>query len=623
MESQPSPVQSRLVAGRYRLLSPLGSGGMGTVWRAEDVVLGREVAVKEVTFPHGLSDEDREVLRERTRREARAAARLDHPSAVTVFDVVEEGDAPYLVMELVEARTLSQVVRADGPLSPRRTAQVGLALLGALETAHAQGIVHRDVKPGNVLLCGQEGATPGRVVLTDFGIASSPGDSSITSTGLLLGSPSYIAPERARGMPPGPASDLWSLGATLFTAVEGRPPFDAGEPLLTVTAVVTGEHAPFVAAGPLEQVLEALLERDPEQRLDAAAAKAALLPVAASDDAAPATTAMPRPEAERRAERTSAIPMREVRAAVPAAGAVAAGAAGAVAAGAVGGSAGAASSAAGSTTVDPTPAPTPAPARAPAPQPAGEPGWARPPRVLPAERRRSRRGPLVLAGIVLLAALAGLGVALGDRDGEQDPGGDGAGVAAPVAPAPAQPDTGGEPEPGAASASPAASPSPSPSPSAASPSPSAAAIALPEGWTAYTDPAEGWTIGVPPGYERSSRGGLVQFRDDATRRTLRVDFTDDPKPSALAAWQEYSPQLASRLAGYEELRLEQVDYKDLDAADLEFTYEDGTTLRVLDRTFVAADGEEAFALYWQVPADTWEQSLPVFEQLAATFQPGP
>jgi len=216
----------------------------------------------------------------------------------------------------------------------------------------------------------------------------------------------------------------------------------------------------------------------------------------------------------------------------------------------------------------------------------------------------------VLAVVVLLAALGGLGFALaGDRDGDPGTGGAGTEAAAPPASAPAEPDPADGSDP--------ASPSPSVSPSPA------AAIALPAGWTAYTDPEEGWTIGVPPGYERSARGGLVQFRDDDTRRTLRVDFTDDPKPSSLAAWQAYSPQLANALTSYEELRLEQVDYKGLDAADLEFTYEDGTTLRVLDRTFVAPDGEEAFALYWQVPADTWEQSLPVFEQIAATFVPGP
>jgi hypothetical protein len=298
--------EQRVVAGRYRLLEPVGSGGMGTVWRAEDIVLGRAVAVKEVTFPHGLSDEDRDVLRERTRREARAAARLDHPSAVTVYDVVEEDDAPYLVMELVEARTLAEVVRTDGRLSAQRTAQIGLDLLGALEAAHAQGIVHRDVKPSNVLV-----RPDGRVVLTDFGIATSTGDSSLTHTGLLLGSPAYLAPERARGEALGPASDLWSLGATLFTAVEGTPPFDGGAPLLTVTAVVTGEHTPFAAAGPLEPALDGLLEKDPAQRLDAAGARRLLREVA-EQRPAPRTRVLAAPPAPVDAA-TSALRVGEVR----------------------------------------------------------------------------------------------------------------------------------------------------------------------------------------------------------------------------------------------------------------------------------------------------------------------
>jgi hypothetical protein len=298
----------RTVAGRYRLIDRLGSGGMGTVWRAQDVLLGRDVAVKEVTFPPGVSEDEREVLRERTRREARVAARLDHASAVTVYDVAEENGTPYLVMELVEARTLAEVVRTEGPVAPRRTAEIGLAVLGALEAAHAQGIVHRDVKPGNVLL-----RADGRVVLTDFGIATFPGDSSITSTGLLLGSPSYIAPERARGEQPGPASDLWSLGATLFTAVEGRPPFDRGEPLPTLTAVVAGEHEPFVAAGPLVPVLEGLLATEPAHRLDAAGARAALQEVLA---AAPAPAA-PKPSSPRAdtaaADRTAALSLGPAR----------------------------------------------------------------------------------------------------------------------------------------------------------------------------------------------------------------------------------------------------------------------------------------------------------------------
>jgi serine/threonine protein kinase len=283
---------------------------MGTVWRATDTVHGRAVAVKEVTFPRGVSEEEREVLRERTRREARAAARLDHPSAVTVYDVAEEDGTPFLVMELLDARTLADVVRTDGPLSPKQTAEIGLAVLGALEAAHEQGIVHRDVKPGNVLL-----RTDGRVVLTDFGIATFAGDASITTTGLLLGSPSYMAPERAKGEQPGPPSDLWSLGATLFTAVEGRAPYDRGEPLPTLTAVVAGEHEPYVAAGPLAPVLDGLLECDPALRLDAARARAALEGVLSSE--APTLDApAPHPATEsasRRSERTTALSVGDVR----------------------------------------------------------------------------------------------------------------------------------------------------------------------------------------------------------------------------------------------------------------------------------------------------------------------
>ena len=526
--------EQRLVAGRYRLVTPLGSGGMGTVWRAEDVVLGREVAVKEVTFPHGLSQEDREVLRERTRREARAAARLDHPSAVTVYDVVEEGGSPYLVMELVEARTLSQVVRADGPLSPQRTAQVGLDLLGALQTAHAQGIVHRDVKPGNVLLTAN-----GRVVLTDFGIASSAGDSSITSTGLLLGSPAYIAPERARGHAPGPASDLWSLGATLFTAVEGRPPYDGGEPLLTVTAVVTGEHEPFVAAGPLVPVLEGLLERDPEARLTVSQARALLTPLAEHARPASAPAPAPSPDAERRTEATTALPMDQVRASV-------------------GGAAG--------------------------PTARTAPTWSRPP-VLAEPRRRRARAPVVALGVAAAVAAGIGGYALTDRGGA----GTGGGATATASPSP---DAVQQP------------------------------AALPAGWEPYTDPEEGWTIGVPPGYDRSTyRGTQVQLRDEQTRFTLRVDWSADPAPSALAAWQAFSPQLATALTGYQQRRLAQVEFMGLDAADLEFTHTSkGADLHVLDRTFVSADGGQAVALYWQVNDEDYAGSLELFEQLAATFR---
>jgi hypothetical protein len=308
----------RVIGERYRLLSPLGTGGMGTVWHARDELLHRDGAVKEVVLPAGLPAEDAEQLRERTRREGRAAAKLDSPHAVTVYDVVEQDGHPYLVMELVQASTLSHVVKREGPLAPDRVARIGLDVLSALEAAHHEGIVHRDVKPSNVLVC-----PDGRVVLSDFGIAHSTGEASLTSTGLLLGSPAYIAPERARGEVPGPASDLWSLGATLYTAVEGRPPFDTGDPLTTLTAVVAGDPAPCVLAGPLAPVLEGLLARDPADRLDAAGARAALTAVATSGPQP--TLALPLPTAPvERADRTVAVPpLRRARSPVVGVAAVA------------------------------------------------------------------------------------------------------------------------------------------------------------------------------------------------------------------------------------------------------------------------------------------------------------
>ena len=277
MTASEAATQQRLVAGRYRLQTPLGRGGMGVVWAAEDELLQRPVAVKEVRFPPTVDDEERELLRERTMREARTAARLDHPCAVRVFDVCEDSEQPFIVMERLVGRTLSDIVKHDGPVTPARAAEMGLCLLDALTAAHAAGIVHRDVKPGNVVV-GDEG----RVTLTDFGIASTAGDPSITSTGLLLGSPAYIAPERARGGPPEPASDFWSLGATLYTAVEGRPPFDKPEAVATLAAVVTEPHTPCRrATGLLCEVIDRLLDKDPEARPEVGELRSMLQTVAA------------------------------------------------------------------------------------------------------------------------------------------------------------------------------------------------------------------------------------------------------------------------------------------------------------------------------------------------------
>ncbi|MEV6052771.1 serine/threonine-protein kinase [Streptomyces sp. NPDC052107] len=261
--------ERRLLAGRYRLGDVLGRGGMGTVWRAEDETLGRTVAVKELRFPSNIDEEEKRRLITRTLREAKAIARIRNNSAVTVFDVVDEDDRPWIVMELVEGKSLAEVIREDGLLEPKRAAEVGLAVLDVLRSAHREGILHRDVKPSNVLI-----AEDGRVVLTDFGIAQVEGDPSITSTGMLVGAPSYISPERARGHKPGPAADLWSLGGLLYAAVEGVPPYDKGSAIATLTAVMTEPLEEPKNAGPLKDVIYGLLTKDPAERLDDAGARA-------------------------------------------------------------------------------------------------------------------------------------------------------------------------------------------------------------------------------------------------------------------------------------------------------------------------------------------------------------
>ncbi|WP_324277076.1 serine/threonine-protein kinase [Blastococcus brunescens] len=275
----------RVVAGRYALGEMLGRGGMGTVWLATDQLLDRQVAVKELTFSVELTDEERGVLRERTMREARAAARLDHPHVTTVYDVVEQDGKPWLVMKLVPARSLQEILEERGPLPPAAVARIGLDLLEALDAAHAIGIVHRDLKPANVLV-----DADGRACLTDFGIATTTGDSALTTQGALIGSPAYMAPERANGEDPRPPVDLWSLGATLYTAVEGRPAFDRGDPMATLLAVVSEHPAPMVRAGPLVPVLLGLLTKDPARRGTARSTRPELEAVMAGRAPTPAPT---------------------------------------------------------------------------------------------------------------------------------------------------------------------------------------------------------------------------------------------------------------------------------------------------------------------------------------------
>jgi eukaryotic-like serine/threonine-protein kinase len=281
-------VRPDLIADRYRLVRPVGSGGMGRVWLARDEILHRDVAVKEVLPPDWMNDAERDALRHRTLREARSAARLNHPNVVRIYDVRHVDGSPLIVMEYVHARSLHQVVAADGPLPPVRVAAIGRRLLAALRAAHACGVLHRDVKPHNVLI-----GDGGRVVLTDFGLATLDDDGSITRTGVVMGSPQYIAPERARDGVSSVAADLWSLGATMYAAVQGRSPYARSTPMATLTALATAPPDPATRAGPLRPVLAGLLRRDPRRRLDADETDRLLRRV--TDAASGRTTAPPWP----------------------------------------------------------------------------------------------------------------------------------------------------------------------------------------------------------------------------------------------------------------------------------------------------------------------------------------
>ena len=327
----------RVIAGRYRLKEPIGRGAMGTVWRAWDEILDREVAVKELRISESLDPDERAKAYQRTHREARTAARLSHPGVVTVFDVAEEDGRPWIIMELVAARSLDQIISVDGPMPPHHAADAGRQLLAAVATAHAAGVLHRDVKPSNVLI-----ADSGRAVLTDFGIATFQGDPKLTQTGMVMGSPGFTAPERIQGNPATPASDLWSLGATLYAAVEGHGPFDrAGGAITTMSAIINTDPPSAPPAAGLGPVIDALLRRNPADRPDAATAARMLGSVGPLPDGTPnrsAFTLIPprRPEPASRGApvpaergtpapaergtpepRTPAEPAPEVRAASP------------------------------------------------------------------------------------------------------------------------------------------------------------------------------------------------------------------------------------------------------------------------------------------------------------------
>jgi serine/threonine protein kinase len=659
----PEPGDGRLLARRYRLLTVVGHGGMGTVWHAHDEVLGRDVAVKEVILPHGMSQDEREVHHKRTFREARTAARLAHPGVVTVFDVVEEGGRPWIIMELIKAPSLDQVIKDKGRLPPRRAAQIAREMLGALHTAHEAGVLHRDVKPSNVLVA------PGdRVVLTDFGIATAAGDVTLTQTGLVMGSPAYIAPERARGRTAGPASDLWALGVTLYAMVEGgASPYDRSEPMASLIAVISEDPEPPVHAGPVRPIIEGLLRKDPEARLSALEAGAMLdqvvrglamtrrntLPLTqVSDDAAPTSVLDTEPAGGDRPQSPAEPPAPSRTDSGDGTGDEAGEDAGSGPSAPPAAATAAESPAAESPAVDTPPAETPvadSPTRSPAASPATDetptdpaepaaptsvepiagraaaaapgvegigqavaPPGAAPPTVPAGASTAPPGGPvrgsaggrtaLVITAIALGAVLI-LGVWAWISQNNDDPAG------------PAQP-TGRQASP-SASASATQGGSRSASPGVAA------------GFQRHSDPT-GFSIDVPAnwtGPERRSAGSVFFYAPDR-RSYVQIDQTDNPNSSALADWRSQDRGAPGRFSNYRRLRLEPTgDHPPVPdtgdgskSADWEFTWGSGSAAKhVLDRGFVTTG--HGYAILVSAPASDWAATIDRLQPVFASFRP--
>lgn len=505
---------------RYALIEQLGRGGMGTVWRALDTVLEREVAVKDIALAGPAEQGDASTVQARALREARAAAQLAHQSVAKVFDVESGPDRVRIVMELVEGETLVDLVDRSGGLAPGEAAALGVAVLGGLTAAHDKRVIHRDVKPANVMLDAE-----GHPKLTDFGVASLRDDPRLTATGHVMGSPSYMAPEQARGATATPACDLWGLGATLYFAVEGRPPFDRGEPFATLTAVLEEEPRSPQRAGALEPALWALLTKDPTARPDAETTRSLL-------------------EQAMEAERGTA-----------------------------------------------------AEAVAPSPR--------RP--------RRPRRAVLAAAVVAVLgfggAALASLATSPDDDADEQVE--DTRPAEEPREP-PAEQDerkqaetegTGADNEPDAGAEDPDNVDS------------------APQGWTAYTDDALGYSLQVPGDWRVVPVGGhITDFRDPRSASYLRVDYTSNPPASAVGAWEEMSASFAAGKANYEEIRIEPVTYQGYDGAMWEYRYtEGGVTLHAANLGF----GTDEFgqALNFVTAEEDWAGSQDLFDAFRDSFEP--
>jgi eukaryotic-like serine/threonine-protein kinase len=648
------PAADRLVADRYALRAPLGRGGMGVVWRAQDAVLGREVAVKEVVFPPTMAEEERRPAQARVMREARAAARLNHPSAVTLYDVVQDGGGTFIVMELVNAPTLADLVRSGGPLPAARVAEIGAQIASALEAAHAAGIVHRDVKPGNVMVPDQ-----GMAKLADFGIASLQGDPQLTSTGLVIGSPAYMAPEQARGEESGPPVDFWALGATMFYAVEGEPPFDRGTSIATLAAVVNDPPRAPRRAGPLASVITALLAKDPGSRPSGPELRAELsrlaavpaspptevLPVLGPGRTVPLPPAAPQSapdETQSDQRRAGAVrggdqPGPGVAPAAAAVGLAAAGSRPATPPGSGGpadvtpvppqsGQPGTSDPAPAVATThrDPdaaafdAPGPTPAPADpASRPDPPAADPAARPSRPLlppaPAVDRGGRGRSFAVVAVLLVLGLVAVLVAATLRSGDDDP---------TVAPQTTAAGAAATTRPSETSAAPTTATTVPETTKA--PATTAAPSGLPEGWTPFTNRAGSNRVGVPPGFRARTRESfnatVVEERDGARRVfTVRSKNPSNPLPQASRDYRAGAP---GRFDGFREVSYKENQTYAGHKGAVVFEYEANIGGRRVHVSHINVKGRTwGYNIEFIAPADQWDASKELARQFEAAFEP--
>ncbi|MFI6083105.1 protein kinase [Streptomyces sp. NPDC051217] len=600
MEHSEETREGQMLAGRYKLGEAIGRGGMGQVWRAYDELLNRTVAIKELTAALYVSAADRGVLHARTQKEARAAARISHPAVVTVHDVLDHGGRPWIVMQYVDGPSLADALKSD-PIVIREAARIGLQVLGALRAAHAAGVLHRDVKPGNVLL-----ARDGRVLLTDFGIAAIEGDSAITRTGELVGSIDYLAPERVRGSDPGPASDLWSLGATLHTAVEGTSPFRRTSAVATMQAVITDEPPAPVRAGPLAPVITALLHKDPEARPDSAEAERMLREVLEGRE----------PEAARREAATAPVPpytphQRDQQPGTP-----------------------------GPQAQHPqAPQPqhlhTPPPHTAtPYPSPYGHtPLHAYPQSTGPQTATTpagKRRWPVVVVAVVAAALVGGVAGYFAIEAGNRDDPGTSAG--ANPEPSGDSSDDGKEPSAnagtggsGSGSGGEDSTGGESTDGEDSTDGESTDAGAVPDGWVRVDDPA-GFSLIVPEGWQRQMDGDQIDYTPDNGLHLLRIAVDTTPDFENPLQHMKNMELDVGKLPQYDRVEMRPNNFRGQTKAALwEFTWteEQGHKgeRRAIDQMYYSADGSTEYALYMSGPVGDWSTTWSQFNIMLGGWQP--